>query len=72
MKTGDYFNYNNDAYIKIEIWNMEENKWEHKAICLTSAKDFIEFNLDKKFDLFSRKGNDELKESYRNGYVGVA
>ena len=58
--------YNNDAYIKIEIWNMEENKWEHKAIRLTSAKNFIEFNLDRKFDVFASNCNYESKENYLN------
>ena len=66
MNPGDYFNYNNDAYIKIGIWNMEANKWEHKAICLTSAKNFIEFNLDRKFDVFASNFNYRSKENYLN------
>ena len=45
---------------------MEENKWEHKAICLTSAKNFIEFNLDRKFDVFASNFNYRLKENYLN------
>ena len=66
MNPGDYFNNNNEAYNKIENWNMEENKWAHKAICLTSAKDFIEFNLDRKFDVFTSNCNYESKENYLN------
>ena len=53
MAPGDFFNYNEDEYVKIEIWNMEENRWEHKAIRLTSAKDLIEFNFNTEFDVFA-------------------
>ena len=63
MNPGDYFDYNNDEYIKIEIWNMEENRWEHKAIRLTSAKDLIEFNFNKEFDVFASYIS---KENYLN------
>lgn len=63
MNPGDFFNYNEDEYVKIEIWNMKENKWEHKAICLTSTKDFIKFNLNKEFNVFASYRS---KENYLN------
>ena len=63
MNPGDFFNYNEDEYVKIEIWNMKENKWEHKAICLTSTKDFIKFNLNKEFNVFTSYRS---KENYLN------
>ena len=63
MNPGDFFNYNEDEYAKIEIWNMKENRWEHKAICLTSTKDFMKFNLNEEFDVFASY---RLKENYLN------
>ena len=63
MNPGDFFNYNEDEYVKIEIWNMKENKWEHKAICLTSTKDFIKFNLNKELNVFASYRS---KENYLN------
>ena len=66
MTPGDFFNYNEDEYVKIEIWNMKENKWEHKAICLTSTKDFIKFNLNKEFNVFASNFNYRSKENYLN------
>ena len=63
MNPGDFFNYNEDEYVKIEIWNMKENKWEHKAICLTSTKDFIKFNLNKELNVLASYRS---KENYVN------
>ena len=63
MNPGDCFDYNNNEYVKIEIWNMEENRWEHKAICLTSAKDLTEFNFNKEFNVFASYIS---KENYLN------
>ena len=63
MNPGDFFNYNEDEYAKIEIWNMKENRWEHKAICLTSTKDFIKFNLNKELNVFASYRS---KENYLN------
>ena len=63
MNPGDFFNYNEDEYVKIEIWNMKENMWEHKVICLTCTKDFIKFNLNKEFNVFASYRS---KENYLN------
>ena len=63
MNPGDFFSYNEDEYVKIEIWDMKENKWKHKAICLTSTKDFIKFNLNEEFNVFASY---RLKENYLN------
>lgn len=66
MNPGDYFRYNGDEFAKVEAWNMEEKRWEHKAINLINIRNFKEFGLDEEFNVFASNYKYKSKEKDLN------